>query len=151
MPATNNELEHALRVARSEPILLPRLDKGGASAVGDVISWDGQHWVASPLPDGLLDDAVTDLDGEPVVDLDGEGVTEPADDAGFELNIIYWTQSEASSLWTVFHAFGRNPINVQVVDDAGREMFPSVEFPTSSTVRIRWGFPMTGKATILFS
>lgn len=151
MPATNNELEFALQRARTEPIPLPRLDRSGASNTGDVVTWDGSQWVPAPVPNDSLAGACFDLDGEPIVDLDGEPVWEPDDGGGFELNIVEWVQSVEASVWQIFHAFGRNPINVQVVDSSGNEFFPTVSFPTTSTVQVRWAFPMTGRVTILFS
>lgn len=151
MPLTNNELEHALHRARTEPILLPRLDRGGASSVGDALLWDGERWSPGPIPDDSLDGAITDTDGEPILDCDGTPVDEGGDGASFQLNLVEWLQSTPLQVWLVLHAFGRRPINVQVEDLDGREMHPTVSFPSLDTVRIQWGFPMTGRAKILFS
>jgi len=41
---TNKELEYLIQRARTEPILLSRLDQGEADP-GDVLVWDGIQWV----------------------------------------------------------------------------------------------------------
>ena len=150
MPLTNNELEHQVRLARREPLVLSRLDRGAATS-GDVLVFDGTSWVPGPIPNDSLADAVTDLDGEPIIDLDGDPVTEPDTAAVLELNLVTWVQSAPLAVWDILHAKGKNPINVQVEDQDGNEMFPTVSFPTVDSVRIRWAFPVAGIAKILFS
>lgn len=150
MPLTNNELEHQLRLARREPLVLARLDRSTATT-GDVLVFDGSGWVPGPVPNDSLADACLDLDGVPIVDMDGEAMCEPDETAVLELNLVTWVQSAPLAVWDILHARGKNPINVQVEDPDGNEMFPTVSFPTVDSVQIRWAFPMAGTAKILFS
>ena len=155
MPATNNELEVLVQRARTESVDPARLGSGGATSVGVALVWDGNNWVPG-IP--AIDDttgAVEDLDGEVLLDLDGQPIFEPGEAptgggtwAG--LDVFEWVQATPVQTWVLTHGRGALPINVQVSNAGGVEVQTTVLNPTTSTTWIRWGYPATGTARLLF-
>lgn len=61
---------------------------------------------------------------------------------------ITMQQAVAAAQWNFIHSFPYRP-DVEVFDQNGESVEPDVSFPTASTVRITFGFPMTGSIRLL--
>jgi hypothetical protein len=57
------------------------------------------------------------------------------------------TQATASAVWTITHDLGGRP-SVVVIDAAGREIQAAVEYPSLTTVVVRFGRPTAGSAEL---
>ena len=58
------------------------------------------------------------------------------------------TQNAAAAVWTVTHNLNDTKVTVQVIDNAGNEIIPGVEFTNANTVTLTFAHAMTGAAKI---
>ncbi|WP_274032546.1 hypothetical protein [Streptomyces sp. MMBL 11-1] len=58
-----------------------------------------------------------------------------------------WTQSAGSNEWTIPHTLPYRPL-VTVYDTSGREIGGSVDYPSPTTVRVRFAVAETGSAVL---
>lgn len=138
-------------LARTEKILLPRLDEGGATDPGQLLGWDGEEWGPVVFAIDVSGWGILDVDGELLVDVDFEVLEQPGVETESNSIIIYrHVQSTPAQVWTISHAVGKFPINVVTTDASEREIFGRVESPDEATTLVKWGWPRAGTAVLLF-
>lgn len=65
------------------------------------------------------------------------------------LKLIYiYTQNTASAVWTIMHNLNDINVAVQVIDNAGNEVIPDVDFTSANVVTLTFAHAMTGVAKI---
>lgn len=150
---TERELEYLVQKARREPVPLSRLSPSGASAIGQVIEWDGEKWVPGSVTLEELGIELEDLDGQLVIDVDGDPLTEPGTPATVILAkfvVMYHVQTEPARVWSIYHGLGRRPINVLVETETGEPTFPAIRNPSLWTHELKFAYPRAGRAVLTF-